>query len=76
MALQFSIEMERPSANKSFYKMYKRKSNNKVVKKFDLGWWYHQNFWKNENHFDISSSRQKIVLPEEDIEFSDCNNTS
>ena len=86
-ALQFSIEMGRPSANKSFYKMYKRKSNNKVVKKFeaetkgilaqsDLGWWYHQNFWKNENHFDISSSRQKIVLPEEDIQFSDCNNTS
>ena len=86
--LQFSIEMGRPSANKSFYKKYRRNSNNKVVKKFeaeakemlaqsDLGSWYRQSFWENENHLNISSSRQKIVLPEEHIiEVSDSDNTS
>ena len=76
-----------PSANKKFYKKYRRKSNNKVVNKFelevkeilaesDLGSWYHHNFWENENDFDISSSCQKIILPEDDKEFSDSNNTS
>ena len=79
--------MGRPSANRSFYKKYRRNSNNKVVKKFeaeakemlaqsDLGSWYRQSFWENENHLDISSSRQKIVLPEEDIEVSNSGNTS
>ena len=86
--LQFSIEMGRSNANKSFYKKYRRNSNNKVVKKFegeakemlaqsDLGSWYRQSFWENENHLNISSSRQKIVLPEEHIiEVSDSDNTS
>ena len=86
--LQFSIEMGRPSANKSFYKKYRRNSNNKVVKKFegeakemlaqsDLRSWYRQSFWENENHLNISSSRQKIVSPEEHIiEVSDSDNTS
>ena len=76
---QFSTEMGRPSTNKNFYKKYRRNSNNKVGKKFeaeakeilaqrDLGSWYHQFCWENANHLDISSSRQKIVLPEGNID--------
>ena len=42
----------------------------------DLGSWYRQSFWENENHLAISSSRQKIVLQEEDIEVSNSGNTS
>lgn len=80
LQLQFSIEMGRPITNKSFLKKHRKKWNKNFIKKFeeeseemlaqsDLGSWYHQNFWENQNHLDISSSRQKIVLPEEDIDY-------
>ena len=79
LQLQFSIEMGRPITNNSFLKKHRKKWNKNFIKKFeeeskemlaqsDLGSWYHQSFWENQNHFDISSSRQKIVLPEEDID--------
>lgn len=79
LQLQFSTEMGRPITNKSFSKKHRKRWNKNFIKKFeeeskemlaqsDLGSWYHQSFWENQNHFDISSSRQKIVLPEEDID--------